>query len=65
MHLYFLHAFAAEEEDHHLHADARVQLFTPNRTWFSIAEVGTVDSNHLNTPSSNPRDCRKLAWPLD
>lgn len=64
MHPGFLRGFAAEEEDHHLHADARVQLFAPSRAWFSTAEAGTVASNHLNMPSSNPRGCSKLARPL-
>lgn len=32
MHLYFLHGFSAEEQDHHFHADARAQLLTHSRT---------------------------------
>lgn len=65
MHLYFLHVFATEEQDHHFHADARARLLTRSRTWFSAAAMGSVDSCHLNMPTGNPWDCRRLAQPLD
>lgn len=61
MNLYFLCVFAAEEQHHRLHADARAQLLPCNRTWFSAAEMGTVDWNHLHILASNPWHCRKLA----
>lgn len=64
MHLYFLHVFAAEERAHGFLAAARAQLLTPNRTWFSTAATGSVDSRHLNTPTGDPRNCRRLAQPL-
>lgn len=61
MNLFFVCVFAAEGQDRRLHADARAQLLTCNRTWFSAAEVGTVNSEHLHILASNLWCCKKLA----